>query len=188
MNGVTQWMGCQVCGEALNHWTEPGSLGVYQHPPRLGMGMVRDHEPVPIPLEQVKKKFHMCDFCGSEDAICMFSSAGDAQLRYNYVGKTGEVDDKTLTKSWRDKGEKTLVRQETGVVTGGLDATTSGEWTACESCARVVERGDMGRVISHVKAIYAADPARRHRNPSRAALEELYREFFRTINTQRIPL
>jgi len=154
----------------------------------LGIGATRDHEPIPVRMEEIENPFHMCDFCACEEVVCYFTGGQESEFTYDYVAPTGETENVTMTQSWRKFGRRARVEHGLGVVTGGLDATTSELWTACEACAKVVERGSMSRLISHVKAIYAADPERKHRNPTRQALETLYEGLFRNLNRERIPL
>ncbi|MDG4756108.1 MULTISPECIES: hypothetical protein [Micromonospora] len=175
---MTQQYGCQTCRRPLTVWRKSNNESVYFHPG----GITADHEPVPVPQEQLPSLNKVCDFCSSPAVV--------AEFTFNTL-------------------EMLVMGDDEGIEPIGRHKDLGGTWTACATCAALVEVRDVAAIttraitngrqrgidhdpqmLAHLhRALFAATPLTPPRRPLRgtAAAQPTTVPDVRSIRPQALP-
>ncbi|MFJ1542278.1 hypothetical protein ACIODS_27445 [Micromonospora chalcea] len=171
---MTQQYGCQTCHMPLSAWHKSSTETVYLHPD----GLTADHEPVPVPREQLSALNQVCDFCSFPAAV--------AEFTFNTV-------------------EMLVLSDEDEPI--GHHKNLGGRVAACATCADLVETRDVAAITMRAivncrrrgidndpqmlaslhRALFAATPLTPPRQPLRTTAQLPATPETRSIRPQALP-
>ncbi|MEU3455319.1 hypothetical protein ABZ671_17235 [Micromonospora sp. NPDC006766] len=170
---MTQRYGCQTCHMPLTALHKSSNETVYFHPG----GVTVDHEPIPVPQEQLPALNQVCDFCSDP--------AGVAQFTFNTLEMLVMGDD-----------DNELI---------GRHKDLGGTWTACATCADLVEVRDVAAItmraiantrqrgldpqmLAHLhRTLFAATPFTPPRRPLHRTAQSPDAPAVRSVRPQALP-
>jgi hypothetical protein len=175
---MTEGMMCGKCLHRLN-LRRSATTGerTWEHP----YDRVRDHTPQPVPVDE--RMIGICDFC----------SVGDPQWIYRSSQPTSSLRVETSPKG---KEYRRLLSKREAAYAVVQDASVTREtvhgydegWAACEECARYIERRDVNRLVTHVKAVTRANLPPGAVVSTRAHLYQQWQGFFANLQPGRTPV
>lgn len=170
---------CLHCGEPVNRFTKlDGSDERYQHGnPDKDYG----HEVTPIPRSEALHVNYMCDFCSSDTDVNWIYPTGTPISTTTAVATPGETVETPVGRRHYNiaigKKEHDITHVHTrqdGEPIPFAHHNFSVNWTACDACSRMIETGDIERLVTHVRR---QQPE--WANLSRRLLREHFAEFWK---------
>lgn len=159
---------CGTCHKPLSKWREHASAPVvWRHGHRT---LAPDgHAPQPMPPDD--SMVMVCDFCSVHRPVWLYRTAVPTGAVKVEVEPKGREEVMQFAREWGQVVQP-------GQVTSGTEHIYDENWAACEGCAPFIDRRDINRLISHVKATVSAAG---HRPQTRDWLASQWREFFATV-------
>jgi hypothetical protein len=174
---------CRTCRYPLivRSTLDGGQVVGYVHKQQQ-RGEAVDHEPDPVPMDQVSEPIQECDFCVVESVSWVYRTG---QYRTTHNHTTARY---TTVGEHRDRGPAARI---TRVETRKGDDTNWGErWAACDSCAGFIEAHDIPGLVTYV----VERLPRKFTNTmkkltfARGQLYETYENFFAGLRPGRAPV
>ena len=167
-------MMCATCKRLLAWWRSATGPLEWRHGRRL---LAADgHMPVPVAPDDTV--ITVCDFCSvNRPAWVYFTSAPTGSIERTIEAK-GREERHRFARDWEQ-----IVQP--GQIAGTFDSRYDEGWAACDGCARFIEKRDINRLISHVKATVRT--ALGVRSQTRDSLAVQWKEFFATVQPGRMP-
>lgn len=170
-----------MCGKCLHRLAlrQHATTGkqTWEHP----YDRQRSHDPQPVPIDE--RVIGLCDFCSGDDPQWIyFSSRPTSTLNVQTTPKGKEY----LHLVSRREGAYETVQDAT-VTSETIHAFDEG-WAACAQCAPYIERRDINRLVTHVKAVTRANLPPGAIAATRAHLYQQWQEFFANLQPGRTPV
>lgn len=170
-------MMCATCKRLLAWYQPPGQARADWAHPRWAVP--ETHRPLPVPPDHTA--ITVCDFCSLNPPVWIYHTAAPTSSITRVVEPKGETERHRFAREW-----ETIVQP--GQIAASFENNYDEGWAACASCAPYVERRDMNRLITHVKAIHAP----RHRaaglvTMSRKGYARQWEQFFANVQPGRTP-
>jgi hypothetical protein len=168
---------CAACKRLLVWYQPVGqlALGRWIHPksaPAL-------HSPQPVPPDATL--IGVCDFCCMHPPQWIYSTAAPTHTHGITIEAKGRKERQRFARDWA------AIVQPARIAESWQSNYDEG-WAACAECAPHIERRDMNRLITHVKATVDAFHRAAGRVPtSRSGYARQWKPFFDTVQPGRTP-
>jgi hypothetical protein len=132
---------CRICRRALNVEVSPAGSVTLRHSEEL-RGETVDHPADPVPVTELDNPVMVCDFCSRPDPAWCYETGDQTTESRVVISRTVGVGDYR----WRHGA----ARARNVTTAPGRTQQWGQRWSACESCAELIEARDVYGLVGWV--------------------------------------